>query len=165
MSSPRIISLCPSTVRKINECWQPHHFRGVIKSSRNRFKPLRYLSVIIARIDEVIKLQANLDAHETLLEIRDQLREEVSRNDHENETPTHLRKQEKHLRILNGKIFYEDEAGFERTELLSTFGDSIAKEITLKVYTETSENKDETCRRLGITKGRLIQRLLSYGAL
>jgi DNA-binding NtrC family response regulator len=165
MSKQCAMDLCPSTLKKIHECWQPHHFREVIKRARNTFKPIQHLMAVVVRIDSVMELGAHLEAHEALEEIKDGLMQEITLNHPEKSVSTHFEIPKKLVRILTEKNSnLSSENGSEKTNLLTEFGGSIIRDMTLKVFDETNSDKAETARRLGISKGRLVQRLISYGA-
>jgi hypothetical protein len=165
MSQQCAINLCPSTLEKINECWQPHHFREVIKYARNSFKPVLHLMAVIVRIDYVIELRAYLEVHETLEEIKEGIASEISLSSINKKSATHFEIPKKVVRILvERNSISSSENSLGKTNLLTEFGGSIIRDMTLKVYDETDGDKHETARRLGISKGRLVQRLISYGA-
>ena len=168
MSSPRVVSMCPGLINRIEECWEPHHFRDVIKSSKNAFKPLDHLAVVIVRIDLVMSYKPLNEAKEALLEIREELVEFMSRNPQLTKTPTHFKRHQKHLRILSGEKSFEEEKNGQIEKPMGQFltenKEIIEKNLTLQVYEETKRNKNETARRLGISVGRLVQRLIRYEA-
>lgn len=163
MSSPRVVTLCPGLVGKIEECWKPHEFRDVVKRAKQAFKPLEHLQVVLVRLDLVIEKKPCSDLNETLSEIREEVAEFISRNDFKNEvSPSEFT--ENVLRIFAGKKSYEEVADtLVAGRAIATNKDFIEKELTLQVYNETKRDKNETARRLGIPVGRLIQRLIRFG--
>lgn len=166
MSTPRVMSLCPGMIARIEECWEPHHFREVIKAAKKTFRPLEHLAVVIVRLDLVMVLKPLSEALETLIELREELVEFIDRNPAINNTPTHFSKHEKELRILTGKNeILEGESPNLGIKLLDENKEVIEKSLTVQIFEETKRDKKETARRLGISLGRLVQRLQTYGAL
>jgi DNA-binding NtrC family response regulator len=170
MSSPRVVSLCPGVIGEIMECWEPHQFRDAIKRAKKAFKPLEHLAAVMVRIDLVIDKKPLSSAKETLLEIREEVADYIMRNPEGNEAPTHFKMHQKHLRILESKNHFpksEKPKPIEKktaAEILDINKEVIEKNITVQIFEETKRDKSETARRLGITKGLLMQRLIRYGA-
>lgn len=158
----------PSLIKKINECWKPHEFREVIKKAKNAFKPKEYLALIISRIDSVNDFKARLESQETLLEIREEVELYLEANSFEEKKGRNLFVPKKDHSYINRQKFYDDEepealkAGI--SNFLSERALSIEAELTIKLFEETKRDKAETARRLGISKGALVQRLIKAGA-
>lgn len=167
MSSPRVCSLVPGLVARIEECWHPSHFREVLKSVRNSFKMVEHMKAVVARLDLVIEISGNFEVIETLIEMREELADEILKletNQMFQEDKKHFNGHSKQLRILNGgKIPSECERPIVKDEFLAKNADSITKQLTLQVYEDSGRNLIETARRLGVSVGLLANRLRTYG--
>jgi DNA-binding NtrC family response regulator len=160
MSNLRVASLVPGIVGQIEECWYPHHFREAIKRCKNAFMPIEHLQVVLVRIDLVIEMKPCFESLEALQEIREEVLDFINGNPSQKEVPTHFKRQNFQLRILTAKKSSEK----EETDLLRDNRDFIEENLTIQVFNDSKRDKKEAARRLGISEGRLVQRLLSYGA-
>lgn len=169
MSSPRVVTLCPGLVGRIEECWHPSHFREVLKSVRNSFKIVEHMKVVVVRLDTVIEISANLEALETLKEMREDLMSEITNLEVEKIYPNprnHFKSHENKLRIFTGKKSeFPNENRLNEEEILTKNSDSITKQLTLQVYDDSKRDMFESATRLGISVGLMAHRLRSYGMI
>lgn len=151
-------------IGQIEECRQPHHFREIIKRSKQAINPLHHLAIVAVRIEFLIENSLVFDCVGTLQEIREELMEYIEENS-SIKSEKKVKPERKMLRILEAKKVLKKEKAFKgKTQLLSENVDFIEKNLTLQVWEETKRDKQETARRLGISRGALIQRLINLGA-